>query len=88
MGHGGMYEVDRHGRPESSVGRGELKFSSIPWGQEPPPTLHFLSLWAGRRVSLSAKKFSAFFRSDGTRSATELNAFPILPPVYHSYKWF
>ena len=49
MGHGGVYEVDRHGRPEPSVGGGELKFSSIPWGQEPPPTLHFLSLWAWPR---------------------------------------
>ena len=41
MGHGGVYEVDRHGRPEPSVGGGELNFSSIPWGQEPPPTPPF-----------------------------------------------
>jgi hypothetical protein len=75
MGHGGVYEVDRHGRPEPSVGGGELKFSSIPWGQEPPPTLHFLSLWAGRRVSLSAKSFSAFFRSDGTKIGNRTKRF-------------
>jgi hypothetical protein len=36
-GHGGVYKVDGHGRP---VG-GELNFSSIPWGQEPPPTPPF-----------------------------------------------
>ena len=43
MGHGGVYEIVGHGRPEPSVGGGELNFSPLPWGQEPPPTLHFLS---------------------------------------------
>jgi hypothetical protein len=37
-GHGGVYKVDGHGRPEPSVGGGELNFSSMPWGQELPPT--------------------------------------------------
>jgi len=42
MGHGGVYEVDGHGRSEPSVGGGELNFSSIPWGQEPShPSIFF-----------------------------------------------
>ena len=41
MGHGGVYEIDGHGRPEPSVGGGELTFLHSPGGRS--PTLHFLS---------------------------------------------
>ena len=47
-GHGGVYKIDGHGRPEPSVGAGELNFFPFPWGQEPPPTLHFLTRWGGQ----------------------------------------
>ncbi len=40
-GHGGVYKVDGHGRPEPSVGEGEMNFSSLPGVPEPPPTSPF-----------------------------------------------
>lgn len=46
-GHGGVYEVDGHGRPEQHAGGGELNFSCRPPGPEPHPPLDFFSPWAG-----------------------------------------
>ena len=74
-GHGGVYKVDGHGRPGPSVGEENSTFLPSHGGRSPRPPLHFLSPWARRDVSLPAKKFSTFFRSDGMRSAAEAKRF-------------
>jgi hypothetical protein len=48
-GHGGVYKVDGHGRPEPSVGEENSTFLPSHGGRSPRPPLHFLSPWASRR---------------------------------------
>jgi hypothetical protein len=42
-GHGGVYKVDGHGRPEPSVGEENSTFSDIPWEPGVPahPSIFF-----------------------------------------------
>ena len=48
-GHGGVYKVDGHGRPEPSVGEENSTFLPSHGGRSPRPPLHFLSPWAWPR---------------------------------------
>ena len=46
MGHGGVYKVDGHGRPEPSVGEENSTFLPCHGARSPRPPLDFLSHWA------------------------------------------
>jgi hypothetical protein len=48
-GHGGVYKVDGHGRPEPSVGEENSTFLPCHGARSPRPSLDFLSHWASRR---------------------------------------